>query len=113
MNFNSNLFMNSPQKFTLLTGRKIFLIAILLLPIGCLLWRWNALEAQVPLHFSRGGADAFGSKYVLIGLVLVPALVYAALPFIYRVEAENDTRRQIGIGTAIFLSLALCFLVMA
>ena len=105
--------MTSLQKSTLFTAEKAFLIAIILLPIGCLLWQWNALEAQVPLHFSRGGADAFGSKYVLIGLVLVPALLYAALPFIYPAEAGNAKRRQIGLGTVVFLSLALCFLLMA
>ncbi|SMB89006.1 hypothetical protein SAMN00120144_0866 [Hymenobacter roseosalivarius DSM 11622] len=92
------------------TGKKVLLLTLLLLPIGCLLWKWSTLPAQVPLHFSRGGADSYGDKRALIGLVLVPLIVYIALPFINRVKAGNTERSQIGTGVAVFLSVILCAL---
>lgn len=105
--------MTSLKQSAQLTGRKALLITLVLLPICCLLLQWNALDNQVALHFSRGGADTFGSKNMLIGLVLMPLLLYSALPFIYQAEAKNNARRQIVVGTIIFLSLVLCVLLLA
>ncbi|WP_084444018.1 DUF1648 domain-containing protein [Hymenobacter roseosalivarius] len=93
-------------------SRKAITLTLLLLPIGCLLWQWSSLPPQVPMHFSRGGADSFGDKHMLIGFVLIPLLLYAALPFMYPAEAENDKHRQIGTGVMIFLSLVLCVLLL-
>jgi FtsH-binding integral membrane protein len=95
------------------TGKKALLLALVLLPIGCLLWQWSILPTQVPLHFSRGGADSFGDKHVLIGLVLIPLMLYAGLPLLYRTEAENALRQQIVTGAILFLSLGLCVLLLA
>ncbi len=91
-----------------LTGATALLIGLLLLPIGCLLWQWNTLPAQVPVHFSRGGADRFEDKHILIGLVLLPFILYSAVTFLYQTKSSKNMHRQIGIGTAVFLSLVLC-----
>jgi hypothetical protein len=84
------------------------LLSCLLLPIGCLLIKWSTLPAQVPLHFSRGGADVYGDKQWLWGIVFVPLLIYATLPLVYRAKANPAAYRPLGIGVALFLSVALC-----
>jgi hypothetical protein len=87
--------------------------ACLLLPIACLLLKWPTLPAQVPLHFSRNGADAYGDKHWLWGMVFMPLLIYVTLPLVYRTKANPEAYRPLGIGVALFLSLVLCVLLVA
>ncbi|MBC8083043.1 MAG: DUF1648 domain-containing protein [Hymenobacter sp.] len=42
---------------------------MLLLPVACLAWTWSALPAQVPMHFTQGGADQCADQ--LVGWALV------------------------------------------
>lgn len=97
-------------------GTQALLLGFALLPVGCLLWQWNALPSQIPLHFSRGGADTFGSKEVAIGLALMPLLLYVTLVFAYPVANEKPAqrqKRQIIFGAIVFLSLMLCVWLLA
>jgi hypothetical protein len=87
------------------SGRKTLVIGLLLLPLGCLLWQWAELPAQVPIHFSRHGADHFADKRLLWAYTLLPLLLYLGLTRLYPTAAGN---RRLVAGTAIFLSLVLC-----
>lgn len=88
--------------------KKILLLGCLLLPLVCLLARWSALPARVPLHFSANGADVYGDKHVLWGVVFVPLLVYIVLQVGYRPKTQLPSTRSIGVGVAVLLSLVLC-----
>ena len=92
---------------------KALVFALLLLPAGCLLWKWSALPAQIPLHFGRGGADAFGDKHVLLALVVLPLALYAATPWLYRSPARAASYRPLLTGAAVALSLVLTTLIIA
>jgi hypothetical protein len=87
------------------TGRKTIVLGLLLLPLVCLLWQWSALPAQVPIHFSRHGADYFADKRLLWVDVLLPLLLYLGLPRLYPGAAGSQ---RLVTGAAIFLSFVLC-----
>jgi hypothetical protein len=93
--------------------KKALLLLCLLLPLGCLLVRWPTLPVRVPLHFSSNGADVYGDKYVLWGIVLVPLLVYVASQVGYRQKTQPQPSRSIGLGVAVLLSIVLCIWLVA
>jgi hypothetical protein len=55
----------------------------------------------------------YGDKQWLWDMVFVSLLIYATLPLIYRAEANPAVYRPLGIGVALFLSVALCMWLVA
>jgi hypothetical protein len=91
-------------------GRQLLVLGLLLLPLACLAWTWSALPAQVPVHFTRGGADQYADKQVCWALVCVPVLVYGAARWLSppaTTPARAASRRLLTSGM-LFLSAVLC-----
>ena len=91
-------------------GRQHVVLGLLLLPLACLAWTWSALPAQVPVHFTRGGADQYADKQMCWALVFVPVLVYGAAQWFSppaTTPAQAASRRLLT-GGMLFLSAVLC-----
>ena len=91
-------------------GRQLLVLGLLLLPVAFLAWTWSGLPAQVPVHFTRGGADHYAGKQVGWALVWVPVLVYGASQWLSppaTTPAQAASRRLLT-GAMLFLSAVLC-----
>jgi hypothetical protein len=92
------------------SGRQLLVLGLLLLPVACLAWTWTGLPAQVPVHFTRGGADQYTDKQWCWAVVWVPVLVYSAARWLSppaATPAEAASRRLLT-GGMLFLSAVLC-----
>ena len=91
-------------------GRQFLVLALLLLPVACLAWTWSALPAQVPVHFTRGGADQYADRLVCWAFVWVPVLVYSAAQWFSPPATTPATAasRRLLTGGMLFLSAVLC-----
>jgi hypothetical protein len=101
-----------PRPFS---GRDFIVLFLLLLPVACLAWTWSALPAQVPVHFTRGGADQYADKHACWALVWVPLLVYGAARWLSPPATTPATAasRRLLTGGILFLSAALCIWLVA
>jgi hypothetical protein len=97
------------------SGRQLLMLGLLLLPVACLLWTWSVLPAQVPIHFTRGGADQYADKQVGWALVWVPVLLYGATQWLSPLATTpaQAARRRLFTGTTLFLSAVLCIWLVA
>jgi hypothetical protein len=87
--------------------KKVLLVGLLLLPALCLAWKWTVIPAQVALHFSQGGADLLGPKWMLSILAIVPLLLYTTLPLLRPANPREPFYRQLGVSLPLLFSLAL------
>ena len=97
------------------SGRSLVVLGLLLLPVAFLAWTWPALPAQVPVHFTRGGADQYADKHACWALVWVPVLVYGAARWFSpppTTPAAAASRRLLT-GGMLFLSAVLCIWLVA
>lgn len=68
------------------------LISIILLPILYLIYLWNKIPSQVPMHFDINGiVDRYGSKSELILVTMLPLFIYGLMLLIPKL----DPKRQI------------------
>jgi len=98
-----------------INGRQLLVLGLLLLPVACLAWTWSALPAQVPIHFSRGGADHYADKQVGWAVVWVPMLVYGAARWLSppTITPAQVASRRLLTTTTLFLSAVLCIWLVA
>ncbi len=98
------------QKPTL--SREIVLLLIVLSPLAYLGYLWNALPAQVPIHFNaRGEADGYGDRtflFLMTGVNLLTYLLLKYVPFRGRTargEAEGNKFYRLRMILAVFLAV--------
>jgi hypothetical protein len=98
-----------------INGRQLLVLGLLLLPVAFLAWTWSALPAQVPIHFTRGGADQYADKQVSWALVWLPVLVYGATQWLYPLATTpaQAASRRLFTGATLFLSAVLCIWLVA
>ncbi|MDO7851213.1 DUF1648 domain-containing protein [Hymenobacter convexus] len=100
----------TPSFLQPVSGRQLLVLGLLLLPVACLAWTWPALPMQVPMHFTRGGADQYANKYACWAIVWVPLLVYGAAHWFSSPPATpaQAASRRLLTGGMLFLSAVLC-----
>ena len=73
--------------------KELPLIAIIALPFLYLVYLWNQLPAEVPVHWnSKGEIDGYGDK---IELLLVPILLPLLVYIIFLVVPKIDPKKQL------------------
>jgi len=67
------------------------LISIILLPILYLIYLWNKIPSQVPMHFDiNGTVDRYGSKSELILVTMLPLFIYGLMLLIYKLDPKKQ-----------------------
>lgn len=91
-------------------GRQLLVLGLLLLPVALLTWTWSGLPAQVPVHFTRSGADQYADKQLCWVLVWVPLLVYGAARWLSPspTTPPDAASRRLLTGGMVLLSVLLC-----
>jgi uncharacterized membrane protein len=91
---------------------------IVLLPLTYLLFQWNTIPAQVPLHWNlEGEVDRYGNKNELLYIVLLmPALIYFLLLIIPKIDPKQKIQQMghkyqiVKLFITIFIS-AVCIMI--
>ncbi len=88
--------------------RELLLILLTIIPIAYLLFNWNTLPEQMPIHFDFDGEpNGYGSKMVYLILPLGLYLLMLVLPFIdprkSNYEIFSDTYYKLRIILTVFI----------
>lgn len=93
---------------------EFFILLMLILPIVYLVFVWENLPSQVPMHWNiHNEIDRYGSKWELAGLVGgIPIFLYLLLFFVPIIDPKqaqnpnfNPIFEKIRLGTQVFMAL--------
>ncbi len=67
------------------------IISLIALPIAYLIYLWNKIPKEVPMHFDiNGEVDRYGSKSELIIITLLPLLIYGMMILIPKLDPKKQ-----------------------
>jgi len=90
--------------------RELLLVLLAVLPVLYLLFNWNSLPEQMPIHFElNGNPNDFGSKLIYVFMPLGIYLLMLALPYIdprkTNYEIFNETYYKLRIILGLFFAV--------
>jgi uncharacterized membrane protein len=67
------------------------IISLIALPIAYLIYLWNKIPKEVPMHFDiHGEVDRYGSKSELIIITLLPLFIYGMMILIPKLDPKKQ-----------------------